>query len=432
MSATAPTDSTTHSTGDTAARTRTDAAARPPAPSPFEATTLGPMRLRNRIIKAATFEARMPRGAVTDELIDYHVAVARGGAGLSTVAYCAVSKGGRVNPDTLVFGEEMIPDLTRLTDAVHAEGAAVSAQLGHAGLVGSARSRTPTLAPSTRLSAPAMGRVKGATHAQLDEIVEQFAAAAKVAVAAGFDAVEIHLGHNYLLSSFMSPNLNKRTDEYGGSIENRARFPRRVVEAVRTAVDGQVAVLAKFNMADGVDGGLWLDESVQFAQLLEADGHLDAMELTGGSSLLNGMYFFRGDVPLKEFAAAQSKVVGAGLMVYGRKIFPKYPFEEGFFLPYARQFRDALSMPLILLGGINRLDTIEGALGEGFDYVAMARALLREPDLINKMAAGERTAGLCVHCNKCLPTIYSTTRCVLAPVPEVSAGAAADGMLAHG
>ncbi|MDD9371749.1 MAG: NADH:flavin oxidoreductase, partial [Acidimicrobiales bacterium] len=344
----------------------------------------------------------------------------------------AVSKGGRVNPDTLVFGEEMIPDLTRLTDAVHAEGAAVSAQLGHAGLVGSARSRTPTLAPSTRLSAPAMGRVKGATHAQLDEIVEQFAAAAKVAVAAGFDAVEIHLGHNYLLSSFMSPNLNKRTDEYGGSIENRARFPRRVVEAVRTAVDGQVAVLAKFNMADGVDGGLWLDESVQFAQLLEADGHLDAMELTGGSSLLNGMYFFRGDVPLKEFAAAQSKVVGAGLMVYGRKIFPKYPFEEGFFLPYARQFRDALSMPLILLGGINRLDTIEGALGEGFDYVAMARALLREPDLVNKMAAGERTAGLCVHCNKCLPTIYSTTRCVLAPAPEVSAGAAADGMLAHG
>ena len=403
MTATAPTD--------------TSATTPPPrtVPSPFEAATLGPMRLRNRIIKAATFEARMPRGAVTDDLIDYHVAVARGGVALSTVAYCAVSKGGRVNPDTLVFRDEIVPDLTRLTDAVHAEGAAVSAQLGHAGLVGSARSKTPTIAPSTRFSAPAMGRVKGATHAQLDEIAEQFAAAARVAVAAGFDAVEIHVGHNYLLSSFMSPNLNTRTDEYGGSIDNRARFPRRVVEVVRTAVDGQVAVLAKFNMADGVDGGLWLDESLQFAQLLEADGHLDAMELTGGSSVLNGMYFFRGDVPMKEFAAAQSKLVGAGLRVYGRKIFPHYPFEEAFFLPYARQFRDALSMPLILLGGINRLDTIEGALGEGFEYVAMARALLREPDLVNKMAAGERTAGLCVHCNKCLPTIYSGTRCVLVP-----------------
>ncbi len=419
MTATAPTG-TGAATSSSSTTTDAPTASRPPAPSPFEPSRLGPMRLRNRIIKAATFEARMPRGSVTDELIDYHVAVARGGAALSTVAYCAVSRGGRVNPDTLVFREEIIDDLTRLTEAVHAEGAAVSAQLGHAGLVGSARSKTPTIAPSTRFSAPAMGRVKGATHAQLDEIAAQFAAAAKVAVAAGFDAVEIHLGHNYLLSSFMSPNLNARTDEYGGSIENRARFPRRVVEAVRTAVDGQVAVLAKFNMADGVDGGLWLDESVQFAQLLEADGHLDAMELTGGSSVLNGMYFFRGDVPMKEFAAAQSKVVGAGLRVYGRKIFPKYPFEEAFFLPYARQFRDALSMPLILLGGINRLDTIEGALGEGFEYVAMARALLREPDLINKMAAGERTAGLCVHCNKCLPTIYSTTRCVLAPLPEAT------------
>ena len=409
-------------TDPTAAHPTTTAAvpAARPGPAPFEAATLGPMRLRNRIIKAATFEARMPRGAVTDDLIDYHVAVARGGAALTTLAYCAVSRGGRVNPDTLVFRDELVGDLTRLTDAVHAEGAAVSAQLGHAGLVGSARSKSPTIAPSPRFSAPAMGRVKGATPAQLDEIVGEFERAATVAVAAGFDAVEIHLGHNYLLSSFMSPNLNKRTDEYGGSIENRARFPRRVVEAVRTAVDGRVAVLAKFNMADGVDGGLWLDESLQFAQLLEADGHLDAIELTGGSSLLNGMYFFRGDVPMKEFAAAQSRFVGAGLRVFGRRIFPHYPFEEGFFLPYARQFRDALSMPLILLGGINRLDTIEGALGEGFEYVAMARALLREPDLVNKMASGASTAGLCVHCNKCLPTIYSQTRCVLVPTPTAA------------
>jgi 4,4'-dithiodibutanoate disulfide reductase len=389
----------------------------PSAPSPFEPVMLGPLQLRNRIIKAATFEGVMPRGAVTQDLIDYHVAVARGGVGLTTVAYCAVSKGGRVNPNTLVFRDELVPDLAKLTDAVHAEGAAISAQLGHAGLVGSARSKHPTLAPSARFSAPAMGRVRAATTAELDEIVDQFGTAARVAVAAGFDAVEVHLGHNYLLSSFMSPNLNRRTDQYGGSIENRARFPRRVVETVRTAVDGRAAVLAKFNMADGVPGGLWLDESLEFARLLEADGHLDAIELTGGSSLANGMYFFRGDVPMKEFAAAQSRVVGVGLRLFGRRIFPYYPFEEGFFLPYARQFRDALSMPLVLLGGINRLDTIEGALGEGFEYVAMARALLREPDLVNKLAAGASTAGLCVHCNKCLPTIYSRTRCVLVPPP---------------
>ncbi|MGZ4707150.1 MAG: NADH:flavin oxidoreductase [Acidimicrobiales bacterium] len=389
-----------------------------PAPSPFEPATLGPLPLRNRIIKAATFEGVMPRGAVTQDLIDFHVRVARGGAALTTVAYCAVSPGGRVNRDTLVFREELIGDLTRLTDAVHAEGAAASAQLGHAGLVGQARSKTTTLAPSARFSAPAMGWVKAVTPAQMDDIVEDFVRAARVAESAGFDAIEIHLGHNYLLSSFMSPNLNRRRDEFGGTIENRARFPRRVVAAVRQAVDDRLAVIAKFNMADGVTDGLWLDESLQFAQLLEADGHLDALELTGGSSLLNGMYFFRGDVPMKEFAATQTPLVGLGLKLFGRRIFPKYPFEEAFFLPFARQFRDALTMPLVLLGGINQVDTMESALGEGFEFVAMARALLREPDLVNTMASGHRAAGLCVHCNKCLPTIYSRTRCVLVNEPS--------------
>ncbi|MGZ8764927.1 MAG: NADH:flavin oxidoreductase [Acidimicrobiia bacterium] len=383
-------------------------------PDPFEPAQLGPMSLRNRVLKAATFEGVMPRGAVTQELIDFHTAVARGGAALTTLAYCAVSMGGRVSADTLVFSDGLIDDLTRLTDAVHDEGAAVSAQLGHAGLVAQSHSKKhPSMAPSTRFSAPAMGRVKAATRAQLDDVVAQFEHATRVALRAGFDAVEVHLGHNYLLSSFMSPNLNRRTDDYGGSIENRARLPRRVVEAVRRVADGHLAVLAKFNMADGVDDGLWLDESLQLARLLEADGHLDALELTGGSSLLNGMYFFRGDVPMKEFAATQSRLVGLGLRVFGDRVFPEYPFEEAFFLPFARQFRDALDMPLVLLGGINELDTIESALGEGFEFVAMARALLREPDLVNKLAAGRSTAGLCVHCNKCLPTIYSGTRCVL-------------------
>ncbi len=388
-----------------------------PSPlSPFAPARLGPIELRNRVIKAATFEGVMPRGAVTQPLIDFHVSVARGGAALTTVAYCAVSFGGRVNRHTLVFRDELIDDLTRLTEAVHAEGGAVSAQLGHAGLVAQARSKKhPSLAPSSRFSAPAMGRVKAASHAQLDDVVADFERATRVAVAAGFDAVEVHLGHNYLLSSFMSPNLNKRHDDLGGSVENRARYPRRVVEAVRRVADGRIAVLAKFNMADGVEDGLWLEESLQFARLLEADGHLDALELTGGSSVLNGMYFFRGDVPMKEFAAAQPRLVGLGLRAFGRRIFPWYPFEEAFFLPFARQFRDALTMPLVLLGGINRLDTIESALTEGFDFVAMARALLREPDLVNKLSDRRSTAGLCVHCNKCLPTIYSRTRCVLVP-----------------
>ncbi|HUO49894.1 MAG TPA: NADH:flavin oxidoreductase [Acidimicrobiales bacterium] len=387
----------------------------PQAPAPFEPARLGPLALRNRIIKAATFEGVMPRGAVTEELISFHRAVARGGAAMTTVAYCAISPGGRVNRNTLVMSDEVAGDLHRLTDAVHDEGAVIAAQLGHAGLVANIRSNHhPTLAPSTRISAPAMARVRGASVGQLDEVVSQFGRAAAVAAAAGFDAIELHLGHNYLLSSFLSPNLNHRRDDYGGSIENRLRLPRRVVDAVRSAVGPQVAVTAKFNMADGVPKGLWLEESLQFATLLEADGQLDALELTGGSSLLNGMYFFRGDVPMAEFVATQPPVVGLGLKLFGKRIFPELPFEEAFFLPFARQFREALKMPLILLGGINRLDTIEGALAEGFEFVAMARALLREPDLPLKMRDQGRAAGLCVHCNKCMPTIYSGTRCVLA------------------
>jgi 2,4-dienoyl-CoA reductase-like NADH-dependent reductase (Old Yellow Enzyme family) len=158
------------------------------------------------------------------------------------------------------------------------------------------------------------------------------------------------------------------------------------------------------------------------AKVLEDDGHLDALELTGGSSLLNGMYFFRGDVPMKEFAAAQGPVVGLGVRVFGRMIFPTYPFEEAFFLPFAREFRAALKMPLILLGGINTRASLDTAMEEGFEFVAMARALLREPDLPRRLANGPAEAGLCVHCNKCLPTIYSGTHCLLsdAPVPNLS------------
>ncbi|MCB0976266.1 MAG: NADH:flavin oxidoreductase [Acidimicrobiales bacterium] len=383
---------------------------------PFEPGRLGPLTLRNRIIKAATFEGVMPRGTVSDELVEFHSRVARGGAAMTTVAYCAVSKGGRVNRDTLVLDENLAPDLQRLTDAVHEHGALVAAQMGHAGLVAQGHGkRNPSVAPSRRLSAPAGGIVPGATTRQIDELVEQFAASARAAAAAGFDAVELHLGHNYLLSSFLSPNLNKRTDSYGGSIENRLRFPRRVVGAVRRALPDHMALWAKFNMADGVDRGLWLEESIPMAQILEADGHLDALELTGGSSLLNGMYFFRGDVPLREFAAAQPKLIGLGVRAFGRRILPTLPFEEAFFLDFARQFRAELSMPLIYLGGANERATLERVLGEGFSFVAMARALLRDPDLPNKLAAEDTDHGLCVHCNKCMATIFTGTRCVLVP-----------------
>lgn len=379
---------------------------------------LGPLTLKNRFIKAATFEGRMPRGEVTDDLIEFHTEVARGGAAMTTVAYCAISAGGRVHRDTMVLDRRRAQALRRLTDAVHAEDTLVSAQIGHAGLVANTRSnRMKTLAPSTRLSAPAMALVRGATIDQLETVISDFGAAARNAVDAGFDAIEVHLGHGYLVSSFFSPNLNRRTDRFGGDMVRRAELARRVVERVRREAGDSVAVVAKFNMDDGVRGGFWLTDSLPTARLLEADGHLDALELTGGSSLLNPMYYFRGEVPMAEFIASQPAVVGLGLRVIGRRLFRTYPFEEAYFLPQARQFRETLSMPLILLGGVNNLDTVETAMAEGFEFVAMARALLRDPGLINKFRESTAREGLCVHCQKCMATIYGGTRCVLRSQP---------------
>lgn len=381
----------------------------------FTPARLGPLTLKNRFVKAATFEGVMPRGQVSEALVDFHEAVARGGAAMTTVAYCAVSPGGRVHRDTVVLDADRAAQLRKVTSAVHDAGALACAQIGHAGLVANTLSnRTPTLAPSTRLSAPAMSLVRGATPEQLESVVDDFGAAAARAVDAGFDAIEIHMGHGYLLSSFFSPKLNKRTDRYGGDVTRRAELARRVAEQVRRSVGENVAVTAKFNMDDGVRGGFWLTDSVPTARLLEADGHLDALQLTGGSSLQNPMYYFRGDVPMDEFIASQPRAVGIGLRVIGKRLFRSYPFEEAFFLPLARQFREQLSMPLMLLGGINRLDTAQQALAEGFEFVAMARALLRQPDLVNRFRDDVAAEGLCIHCMKCMPTVYSGTHCVLA------------------
>jgi 2,4-dienoyl-CoA reductase-like NADH-dependent reductase (Old Yellow Enzyme family) len=384
----------------------------PTVPDPFAPCRLGPIALRNRIIKAATFEGATPKHVVSDRLIEFHRAVARGGVGMTTVAYCAVSPDGCGTPNEIILDDGAVPGLAQLADAIHGEGAAISAQIGHAGAVAAATGHQG-LSPSRIFSPLAMRFTRAVDRADIERITADFAAAARRVTEAGFDAVELHLGHGYLPSEFLSPKLNRRTDEWGGSLENRARFARGIAQAVRGAVDGSMAVLAKLNMADGVPGGLWLDESIQVAQMLEADGTLDALELTAGSSLQNPMYLFRGDAPVHEMAAMFPQPMRLGFKLFGKRFLPSYPYEEAYLLPFARQFREALRMPLVLLGGINRRDTIERAMREGFEFVAMGRALLREPDLVDRLRDGRADEGLCIHCNKCMPTIYRGTRCVL-------------------
>jgi 2,4-dienoyl-CoA reductase-like NADH-dependent reductase (Old Yellow Enzyme family) len=380
---------------------------------PFAPAKLGPIELRNRIIKSATFEGVTAQHVVSDRLIDFHLRVARGGAGMTTVAYCAVSADGCGTPNEIVLTDAVTPGLRKLADAVHAEGAALSVQIGHAGAV-AASAGLRGLSPSPIWSPVALRRTRAVSESDIARITSDFANAARIAVAGGADAVEIHLGHGYLLSEFLSPNLNRRRDRFGGSLENRARFPRDVARAVRDAVGPRTALLAKLNMADGVRGGLWLDESVQVGRWLESDGSLDALVLSGGSSLRNPMYLFRGEAPLEELAAQSPPAMRLGLRLFGKRFMPEYPFEEAFFLPYARQFRAALRMPLVLLGGVTKLETIRSAVNEErFEFVAMGRALLREPDLLNRYRSAAARESLCVHCNKCMATIYRGTRCVL-------------------
>lgn len=380
----------------------------------FEPVDLGPITLRNRVIKAATFEGRTPDALVTDELIEFHREIAAGGVGMSTIAYCAVAPGGRTDRHQIWMRPEAVPGLRRLTDAIHAEGAKVSAQIGHAGPVANAASnRAPALAPTRLWSPLSMKMMRSPSVAEIQDLVAAHVRAVLLAEEAGFDAVELHFGHNYLVSSFLSPLLNRRKDGYGGPLANRARLAREIALAVREAVGGRLAILAKLNMEDGVRGGFSLAESLRVASWLEADGGLDALELTAGSSLLNPMLLFHGDAPRKAFAETLPAPTRLGFKVVGRAFLREYPYHGTYLLERARQFRRELSMPLVLLGGVTDLEDMRRARREGFEFVAMGRALLREPDLLQRIRSESDTRSACIHCNACMPSIYTGTRCVL-------------------
>lgn len=338
------------------------------APDVLAPARLGPLRLRNRVIKAATFEGVTPDALVTDELIDYHLRPAEGGVAMTTVAYCAVSPEGRTERRQLWMRPEALPGLHRLTEAVHATGAAVSAQLGHAGPVADGRSNgAPSLAPMGGFNALSMRRNRAATAEDIARVIRAHAEAACLAAEAGFDAVELHFGHNYLASGFLSPRLNRRTDAFGGSLRARAAVTLGIARAVRDVLGDRIAITAKLNMKDGAPGGLSLEGSVQVAGWLEADGTVDALELTAGSSLLNPMYLFRGDAPVAEFAANFPFPQRLAIRAVGRSFFRTYPYRPLYLLDAAREFRAALRLPLILLGGITDGQGMDRAMTEGFD-----------------------------------------------------------------
>jgi len=391
-------------------------------PDPFSPATLGPLTLKNRFIKAATFEGVTPQGLVTQELIDYHLRPVRGGVAMTTLAYLAVAPEGRTDDGCMWLRPAAVPGLKKFVDTMHEEGALVAGQIGHAGPVANAKKNgVPSLAASKMLNPMNMKMTRGITPTEIERVINDYANGARLMAEAGFDSIEIHLAHNYLLSSFLSPKFNKRKDEWNGSLENRARFARQVIAVVRDAAPSNMAVTAKISLNDGVPGGFRPPESTAFAKILEEDGHLDALEMTGGSSLANPIYLFKGDAPREDFAKALPQPMALGFKLFGKKFMPSYPFEEAYFRPMALDVRAELEMPLIFLGGINNLSTVQQAMADGFDFVAMGRAVLREPDLIKRMQDGTQTEGNCIHCNKCMVSIWSGSRCVVdSPDPIIA------------
>lgn len=384
---------------------------------PFEPAQLGPVTLRNRLIKAATSEGRSPRGQVTDELIAFHKGFVDGGIGMTTIAYCGISKEACSAPGQILMDRSSLAGLKEFTDTMHAAGGAAAAQLGHAGVVANKKiTGVQSVAPSKFFSRTQLTMSREITVAEIHQVTRQFADAAELAVEAGFDAVELHFGHLYLISSFLSPWMNKRKDAYGGSIENRSRFAREVAEAVRQRVGDAIAVTAKLSMADDIPGSIWLAESLQTAKMLDADGHLDAIELTQGSSVMRQMFLFRGAIPVEDFGGMLKEPFKTGAKLVGKRVLGDYPYYDLYMLESAKQFVPAMrNTKLILLGGINSLDNVQTGLDAGFDFVAMGRALLREPDLVNKMQTTPDHEGLCIHCNKCMFSVFSKTKCVFEP-----------------
>ncbi len=389
------------------------------APSPFRAMRVGPMTLRNRFIKSATNEGMAKGGVPSKMLAKWHEAFAKGGIGMTTVAYCAVSPDGRTFIDQVSMNEQSLPDLRALTEAVHRHGAAICAQITHGG----AFTFLPELTSGRPMSSSggfnAVGALsgrflrRGMNEADMEQVAEEFAAAARLAREAGFDAVEIHMGHGYLLSQFLSPMYNKRRDQYGGGAESRARFPAMVLKRVLEAVGQDLAVICKICVTEGTKTGATAEDAAVVARVLEAAGaHL--LVLSGGMNVESPWIMFGSPLPKAAVEGAQSWLMKMAMRILNAKE-PRTEFHEMYFLEHSRKVRAAVRMPLAYLGGVESLANVAQAMADGFDCVAMGRALIRNPALVNEFHVGQAEKAGCNRCNECVSMMYTAggTSCVL-------------------
>lgn len=376
----------------------------------FEEAHIGPLTLRNRTIRSAAFESMCPGHEPSQMLYDYHTSVARGGVGMTTVAYAAVTESGLSFDRQLVMRPEIIPGLRHLTDGIHQEGAAAGIQLGHCGNMShkSICGCMPVGAcTGFNLYSPTL--VRGLRSNELPALARKFGDAVRLAREAGFNSVELHCGHGYLIDQFLNTYFNHRRDEYGGSLENRMRFMTMCVEEALEAARDDMAVICKMNMRDGLrKPGTTIEESMEIARRLQQLG-VHAIVLSGGLVSATPMYVMRGEMPIYTMTHYMDKAwLKYGVRACGKMMVPTVNYQEAFFLEDALKFRQALpDMKFIYVGGLVAGDKINEVLGHGFEAVQMARSLLNEPDFVNRLKDDPHHRCGCRHSNYCIGRMYT-------------------------
>jgi len=380
--------------------------------------------LKNAFIRAAAYEGLSPGGMPSQALTDHHVRMARGGVGLTTVSYGAVSPDGRTYKDQMLLDEHRLAMLAKLSGAVHQAGGKVSLQLTHCGYFSKNGEFTHPPSPSRVFNE--YGALSGLffsremTRGDMERIKGDFARAALGAKRAGFDALEVHMGHGYLLSQFLSPLTNRRSDAYGGSAANRARFPLEVFSSVKEALGSDFPLTVKLNLSDGLRRGFQVDDCICMAKELEKLG-CSAIQLSGGFTSKTPFYLMRGKVPLWGMVRnGENLAEKLTMAAFGPLIIRTYRFRENFFLPQAQKVREAVDLPLIYLGGVESRQGMEEIIAAGFDFIAMARVLIHDPDFLLKIQSGQLERSACNRCNQCVVEMdRGGVKCVI-PEQEAS------------
>ncbi len=314
----------------------------------FTPGKIGPVELRNRTIRSAAFEGMGKDYSPTDMLRDYHVSVARGGVGMTTLAYAGVCRSALSFTSQLWLRREIVPQLLAITDSIHAEGAKASIQIGHCGnMTHRSTAGGMPVGASTGFNLYSPTFCRGLKPDEITRMAQNFGEAVGIARDAGFDCVEVHAGHGYLISQFLSPYTNRRRDSFGGSPANRMKFMDMCLNEVMKAAGNDMGVLVKTNMRDGFKGGLEIDDCLEVARRIEAHG-VHGIVLSGGFVSKAPMYVMRGEMPIYSMTYYMKQLwLKYGVRLCGKLMIPSMPFKELYFLEDAIKFRRALKLPLI-------------------------------------------------------------------------------------